>query len=93
MSEIIEKGEDLTVKGWFRDFYIHPDRYDKESSIEDKVYKAFDEFQYFSGVTRIPDSMFEQWNLLTSITLPQGLTGIPGSCFRGCTRIKNIIAT
>ena len=56
-----------------------------------KTYKAFDEFQYFSGVTRIPDSMFEQWNLLTSITLPQGLTGIPGSCFRGCTRIKNII--
>ncbi len=51
MSEIIEKGEDLTVKGWYRDFFIHPDRYNKESSIEDKVYKAFDEFAHLQWQT------------------------------------------
>ena len=44
MAEILEKGEDLTIKGWYRDFYIHPERYDGEKSIEDKVYAAFGEF-------------------------------------------------
>ena len=44
MAEIIEKGENLTVKGWYRDFHIHPKRYDKEACIEDKVYAAFGEF-------------------------------------------------
>ena len=44
MAEIIEKGEDLTVKGWHRDFHVHPKRYDNEVCIEDKVYAAFGEF-------------------------------------------------
>ena len=60
MSEIIEKGEGLTVKGWFRDFYIHPDRYDKESSIEDKVYKAFDEFTHLQWLTLGFDELPEE---------------------------------
>jgi len=60
MSEIIEKGEDLTVNGWFRDFYIHPERYDKEACIEDKVYKAFDEFTHLQWLTLGFDELPEE---------------------------------
>ena len=56
-----------------------------------KTYKSFDEFQYFSGITSIPNSMFENWNLLSSVTLPQGLAIIPDSCFKGCVKIQSII--
>ena len=41
-----------------------------------KTYKSFDEFQYFTGVTTIPDNMFLNWNLLESIMFPPGLTEI-----------------
>lgn len=56
-----------------------------------KTYKSFDEFQYFTGVTTIPASMFENWNLLTSISLPSRMNSIFGSAFQGCQKLEKII--
>ena len=55
-----------------------------------KTYKSFDEFQYFTGVTIIPNSMFEEWVQLTSIILPENLVRIGNSAFKGCTKLSSI---
>lgn len=54
-----------------------------------KTYTSFDEFQYFTGVTTIPQSMFEGWQI-TSIVLPESLTSIGLYAFTGCTRLTSI---
>ena len=46
-----------------------------------KTYKSFDEFQYFTSVTNIPDNMCSEWNLLTSITLPASIQSIGNNAF------------
>ncbi len=51
MCEILEKGEDVTIKGCFRDFFIHPDSYGAEETPEDKVYKAFADFARLQWLT------------------------------------------
>ena len=55
-----------------------------------KTYKSFDEFQYFTGITRIPDNMFEGW-ILTSIILPESIKTIGRSAFKGCTKLTSSI--
>ncbi len=65
MAEIIEKGEDLTIRGWNRDFYIHPERYKKEGCIEDKVYAAFDEFAKVQWMTIGYDELPEEHRHVT----------------------------
>lgn len=61
MAEIIEKGEPLTIKGWHRDFYIHPERYKNEESIEDKVYAAFGEFLQVQWMSLGYDDVTEEY--------------------------------
>ena len=55
-----------------------------------KTYKSFDEFQYFTGITYIPSSMFEGW-VMTSITLPGSLVSIGESSFKDCKNLSSII--
>ena len=56
-----------------------------------KTYKSFNEFQYFTGVTTIPDYMFENWSLVTCISLPSGLTTIGRFSFKNCKSLDAII--
>lgn len=55
-----------------------------------KTYTSFNEFQYFTGVTVVPKSMFENWNLLESIVLPQSITVIYESAFKNCGKLLSI---
>ena len=55
------------------------------------TYKSFDEFQYFTGITTIPESMFKNWNLLTSVSIHNGVTSIGKSAFSGCASLTEII--
>lgn len=45
---------------------------------------SFDEFQYFTGVTAIPNSAFVSCTSLTSIVFPQSLQSIGTLAFRYC---------
>ena len=56
-----------------------------------KTYKSFDEFQYFTGITSIPTSMFESWNLLASVSIPESVLSIGGHAFFGCASLTNVI--
>lgn len=75
MAKVIEKGEDQTVKGWHRDYHIHPKRYDKEECIEDKVYAAFDEFAQV------------QWMSLGYDDLPKELRHVTDEEELSCVRV------
>ncbi len=55
-----------------------------------KTYTSFDEFQYFTGITGIPKGMFENWNVLTSVILPDSVTSIGQWAFRGCSGLIGI---
>lgn len=54
-----------------------------------KTYSSFDEFQYFSGVTEIPASMFEGW-VLKSIQLPPNIMYIMDYAFKGCALLPEV---
>ena len=45
---------------------------------------TFDELQYFTGLTSIGVSAFDQCLNLTSVILPDGITSINENAFRGC---------
>ena len=51
---------------------------------------SFDEFQYFSGLTEIPDSLFEQCRSLSSVTLPSTVTGMGEYVFDSCASLTSI---
>ena len=56
-----------------------------------KTYKSFDEFQYFTGITRVSAGMFENWNVLTSVILPDNVTYIGSSSFNNCVKLSSIV--
>jgi len=58
---------------------------------EAKLCKSFDEFQYFTGITDIPDYCFSGCELLTSIVLPEQLTRIGNGAFGGCSSLPSIV--
>lgn len=71
------------------------DEADRVTSIEgvfgtDKDYTSFDEFRFFTGVTVIPELMFNSWGNLTSIQLPESLTTIGMHAFRNCQSLQRI---
>ncbi|MBR0246089.1 MAG: leucine-rich repeat protein [Bacteroidales bacterium] len=55
-----------------------------------KSIRSLDEFQYFTGLTEIPASTFENWLLLTSIALPENIQSIGNSAFNGCSKLVSI---
>ena len=54
-----------------------------------KSFKTFDEFQYFTEVTTIPDKYFEQIGIKT-IILPESVKSIGYSVFEDCTSLSSI---
>ena len=61
-----------------------------EGAVTIKTVTSFDEFQYFTGVKEIPESMFEGWNLLTSVILPESITSIGNYAFKDCVKIESL---
>lgn len=56
-----------------------------------KAIKWFNEFQYFTAVTKIPSSMFSGCTALRSIVLPDGIIEIGSYAFSSCSSLKEII--
>ena len=56
-----------------------------------KTYKSFDEFQFFTGITSVPDNMFEEWVLLTSVILPDNIVYVGSNAFKGCVKLASPI--
>ncbi len=56
-----------------------------------KTYKSFDEFQYFTGLSTVPDSMFSEWNLLSSVIIPNSITTIGQSAFNKCSSLASVV--
>ena len=55
-----------------------------------KTYKSFDEFQYFTGITKVPNGLFENCNTLSRVTLPSSIEYIGAYAFSGCTNLLAI---
>ena len=53
--------------------------------------KTFDQFQYFTGVTKLQNMAFMSCTNLTSIIIPESITVIPNQCFHSCNKLSNII--
>lgn len=51
---------------------------------------SFDELQYFSGLTEIPESLFEQCGSLSSVTMPSTITDIGDYAFDSCSGLTSI---
>ncbi|MCR4916520.1 MAG: leucine-rich repeat protein [Prevotella sp.] len=51
---------------------------------------SFNEFQYFTGLTSIPDEAFEGCTSLTAITLPEKVTTIGAKAFAGCSQLHTL---
>lgn len=58
---------------------------------DDTSFKSFDEFQFFTGVSRVPNNMFEAWGQLESIVLPDSIVTIGESAFSNCLSLQQII--
>lgn len=52
--------------------------------------KSFDEFQYFTGVTKVLQCTFQGCNAMTSITLPNRVTELENYVFQGCSALTDI---
>ena len=50
---------------------------------------SFNEFKYFTGVTSIVDSAFQESNIV-SITIPDSVTSIGDYAFGNCSKLKEI---
>jgi hypothetical protein len=55
-----------------------------------RTMEEFDEFQYFTGVTTTPNSMFYNNYALKSVTLPPSLTVLGQGSFGYCTSLRNV---
>ena len=60
------------------------------------TYNSFDEFQYFTGIEKLPAGSFKGWGNLTSITLPSSIKIIEGGYgsndgpFVNCPKLSSI---
>ena len=52
---------------------------------------SFDEFEYFSSVTKIPDNLFANCKKLESVKLPESVTVIGDYAFDNCVSLRSII--
>ena len=53
---------------------------------------SFDELQYFTGLTTIPDYAFSGCGALKSIRLPKSLTSIGEYAFEDCTSLETVVS-
>ena len=56
-----------------------------------KSYSSFDEFQSFTGISSIPNKMFQNWTQLKSIVLPETIRTIGNFAFHNCGALKEIV--
>lgn len=56
----------------------------------DKVVKSFDELQYFTNLTSIPDHTFSGCSNLANIIIPESVTSIGDSAFTICSSLVSI---
>ncbi len=63
----------------------------KKMMLTNKTFSSFDEFQYFTSVSQIPNGYFKNCTLMTSIVLPESLRTIFSNAFRGCSSLKQIV--
>ena len=56
----------------------------------DKSITSFNELQYFTGVTALPDNFFQNCTSLTSVELPQGLKTLGVHSFDSCSSLASI---
>ena len=52
---------------------------------------SFDELEYFTGITEIPENAFWGCTLLTSVIIPKGVTSLEYSAFRECESLTSIV--
>ena len=60
------------------------------TEFSEKGIYAFNELQYFTGLTSIPNDAFLNCNELLSIKLPDNIISINVAAFRGCASLKKI---
>ena len=53
---------------------------------------SFDELQYFTGLTVIEESAFEDCNNLMSISIPSNVTSIGDRAFFDCSNLKSVVS-
>lgn len=77
------------------DGYILPDAMAKITSLPsfqgNTSLESFDELEYFTGLTSIPDYAFRNCTNLKRIVIPEGVTSIGSDAFHGCTNLESII--
>ena len=73
-------------------FYMYGkiDWFNNGQSINDITQWEFPEFQYFTGITQIPRSMFDNCLGLTSITIPSSVTSIGSLAFHDCHLLTDV---
>ena len=59
-------------------------------TLRKKTFISFDEFQYFTSVTKIPSSYFEGCSALTSITIPMSVKSIGQGAFYNCFKLEKV---
>ena len=52
--------------------------------------KHFDEFQYFTGITYLPEGCFRSADSLLTITLPNDIESVSKSAFRLCSNLQRV---
>ncbi len=52
---------------------------------------SFDEFEYFSSVSVIPDALFQNCTKLESVKLPDSVSSIGSYAFDNCSSLKSIV--
>ena len=52
---------------------------------------SFDEFEFFTGVTSIPEKLFFDWSLLESIKIPSSVSSIGYRAFWNCGSLKSLV--
>ena len=94
--------EDITTKNeclyWWDKDYDSELSYKEAAAVTDisttfygaRDIKSFDEFQFFTNVTSIPEKAFYQSDL-TSIVFPEGITNIGKRAFYDCTKLSGSI--
>ena len=60
-----------------------------QMKLTDKSFKSFDEFEYFTGVTIVPENYFQGIGI-KSIILPHSLKRIGDYAFNGCSSLQSI---
>lgn len=79
-------------KNGYSIFYMYGkiDWFNNGQSINGITQWEFPEFQYFTGITQIPRSMFDNCLGLTSITIPSSVTSIGMLAFHDCHLLTDV---